>query len=128
MASLLITTGPQAGTYFQLAKRPLAAGRDSSRDIQLLDPKVSRKHFLIRHVDGDYVLVPFTSTNAVIVNGDASTDELVLADRDEIQVGDTTLLFRIDDDPDRSNALEKYRVADRRAREHPTIEDQSRET
>ena len=116
MASLVVTSGDKVGTSFQLANRPLSAGRDPARDIQIIDPKVSRKHFLIRRDGDDYLLVPFESLNGVIVNGDKIEDPVVLADRDKIQVGDTTLRFRAADDPDRTNALEEYKVADRRAR------------
>ncbi len=116
MASLVVTSGDKVGTSFQLANRPLSAGRDPARDIRIIDPKVSRKHFLIRRDGDDYVLVPFQSLNGVIVNGDKIEDQVVLADRDKIQVGDTTLRFRAADDPDRTEALEEYKVADRRAR------------
>ena len=123
MASLVVTSGDKTGTYFQLANRPLSAGRDPARDIQIIDPKVSRKHFLIRRDGDDYVRVAFQSLNGVIVNGDQVEGQVVLADHDKIQVGDTTLRFRATDDPDRTNALEKYKVADRRARKDQTIDD-----
>ncbi len=107
MASLVVTSGDKIGTSFQLADRPLSAGRDPARDIRIIDPKVSRKHFLIRRDGDDYVLVPVQSLNGVIVNGDKVEDPVVLADRDKIQVGDTTLRFRAADDPDRTEALEE---------------------
>src|SRR5262245_26523681 len=80
MAHLLITAGPDAGKYFPLANRPLSAGRDPARDIQLLDPKVSRKHFVVRKVGDAYVLVPFQSVNAVVVNGQELASETILRD------------------------------------------------
>src|SRR5262245_27390465 len=98
MASLLISSGQNAGKYFQLANRPLSVGRDPARDIQLVDPKVSRKHFVILRQGESYLLRPFESVNAVLVNGHAVAAEVVLADRDKIQVGDTTLRFRAGDD------------------------------
>ena len=69
MANLLITAGPNAGKYFPLANRPLSAGRDPARDIQLLDPKVSRKHFVVRKAGDEYIIVPFKSVNAVHETG-----------------------------------------------------------
>ena len=123
MANLLITAGPQAGKYFPLANRPLAVGRDPARDIQILDPKVSRKHFIVRRAGDDYVLVPFKSVNAVLVNGEEIASEVILRDRDKIEIGDTTLRFRVNDDPDRTNALDQFKVADRQAREDQTIND-----
>lgn len=123
MASLLITSGDQAGKYFPLANRPLAAGRDPARDIQILDPKVSRKHFMIRRRGEEYVLAPFKSRNGVLLNGEEVVEEVVLQDRDKIEVGDTTLRFQAVDNPDRTNALEEYKVADRRARDDQTLTD-----
>ena len=125
MANLLITSGEQAGKHFPLANRTLSAGRDSARDIQILDPKVSRKHFLISRSGDNYALAPVKSLNGVFVNGTEIADEVVLQDRDKIAVGDTTLRFRVGDDPDRTNALDAYKVADRSAREDRTIDDRS---
>ena len=109
----------------RLANRTLSAGRDAARDIQILDPKVSRKHFLVRRRRDDYVLAPAKSLNGVLVNGTEIADEVVLQDRDKIEVGDTTLRFRAGDDPDRTNALEAYKVADRSAREDRTVNERS---
>lgn len=125
MAHLLITAGPNAGKYFPLANRPLSAGRDPARDIQLLDPKVSRKHFMVRKTGDEFVIVPFKSVNGVILNGDELTGESVLRDRDTIEVGDTTLRFRVNDDAQQTNALCQQKVADRQAREDQTIADRS---
>lgn len=121
MAGLVITSGASAGKHFPLANRPLSVGRDPARDIQLVDPKVSRKHFLIRRDGENYALRPFQSVNAVWVNGKEVADEVVLADRDKIQVGDTTLRFLAHDEADRSNALDVHKRADRPMREDQTI-------
>ena len=53
MAYLLVTSGPSAGTSFDLKQCPLSVGRDVTRDVQLLDMQVSRKHFTVdRTKDG----------------------------------------------------------------------------
>ena len=121
MASLVITNGEQSGTYFQLVARPLTAGRDPAREIQLKDPKVSRRHFQVRMDGDDYLVVALKSLNGVLVNGEKVADEQVLTDGDRIQVGDTTLTFQVADDLDRSNALMKHRDADRHLREDRTL-------
>src|SRR5437762_2874624 len=126
MASLVLTSGEKAGTYFQLANRPLSVGRDPARDIQLVDPKVSRKHFMIVHKGNDYVLRPFESVNAVLINGNEVAGEIVLSDRDKIQAGDTTLRFLAGDEQDRTNALEARKLADRSLRENQTINNDRR--
>ncbi|RJP32687.1 MAG: FHA domain-containing protein [Phycisphaerales bacterium] len=121
MASVVITSGEQAGSYFPLAHRPLSAGRDPARDIQIIDPKVSRKHFMIRRHEDHYVLVPFKSLNGVHVNGTQIEAEVVLNDLDKITVGDTTLQFQATDDADRTSALDKFKKATPDLREERTI-------
>ena len=121
MAGLMIISGERAGAYFQLANRPLSVGRDPARDIQIVDPKVSRKQCLIRRRGDDYVLQPFQSVNAVLINDREVRDEVVLHDRDMLVFGDTTLCFSAVDDPSRTNGLEQQKLADRRMRMDPTI-------
>ena len=123
MASLKITSGEQADKYYPLANRPLTGGRDPARDIQILDPKVGRKHFQIRKGDVGYVVVDFQSRNGVYVNGEKISEERPLQDGDEIMIGDTRLVFFNADDPDRTDALQKQKDAGRHAREDRTITD-----
>ena len=121
MASLVITNGDQAGTYFRIANRPLTGGRDPARDIQIVDPKVSRKHFQIRKQDDDYVVAEFKSLNGVQVNGTKIEGQQVLKDGDQIQIGDALLTFYVADDPEKTDALNKFKLADRHVREDRTI-------
>src|SRR5437667_11609250 len=95
MAYLLITMGEEAGRRFALGADPVTAGRHPTCDIQILDPKVSRRHFLIRTEQGQRVLVALESLNGVYLNGTQIEGAVVLHDRDKIQLGDTTLRFRI---------------------------------
>ena len=120
MACLIITKGEQVGKYFQLGNRTLAGGRDPAREIQIVDSTVSRKHFLIRK-DGDrHAIIETHAKNGVLVNGQRCAETL-LADGDEIQVGDTILTYHVVDQPDRTNALEQPRKAQREFREDRTI-------
>ncbi len=123
MASLMITSGEQTGTHFRLAKRPLAGGRDPSRDIQVVDPKVSRRHFQIRQEGDDHVIIELKSLNGVHVNGSRINGQQVLKDGDDICVGDTAMTFYAADVPDRTDAVQKYKQADRHVREDRTIND-----
>lgn len=123
MACLVVVSGEQEGTYFQLTKRPLSGGRDPARDIQLLDPKVGRKHFLILFQDGDYIIRDMRSRNGVYVNGERVQTEQMLRNGDQIRVGQTLLEYYDDDNPDRTNALEKFKKADRHLREDRTFND-----
>ncbi len=121
MPCLIVTTsqGDHTGKYYKLSRRTLAGGRDPAREIQIPDPMVSRKHFVIR-ADGDvHRIVEMKAKNGLFVNGE-KVAEKELADGDQIQVGDTVLTYYIDDQPDRTNALNQQRRADREMREDMT--------
>lgn len=123
MAYLIITSGQQTGKYFRLGKRTLAGGRDPAREIQIIDPKVSRKHFLIRQ-DGDHHVIVETKTkNGLLVNDQPCTEK-TLRYGDTIQVGQTTMTYHAGQLPDRTNALEQFRKGDRELREDRTITDE----
>ena len=120
MACLVITAGAEKGKYFKLGNRTLAGGRDPAREIQIVDATVSRKHFLIRK-DGDrHVIQEAKAKNGIFVNGTQCAQHR-LADGDEIRVGETVLTYYIDDQPDRTNAVDQFRAGDRQLREDRTI-------
>ena len=122
MASLVITGGHQAGSYYTLRNRTLTAGRDPARDIQIVDHKVSRKHFQIHKEDQGYVILELRSKNGVYVNG-TKVKEKLLRDSDQIQVGDTVLTFYEGEVPEHTDALNKYKQASRETREEQTFLD-----
>ena len=122
MACLIITKSPsgQVGVYFQLAKRPLAGGRDPAREIQILDPHVSRKHFVIQ-TDGEaHLIMEAKARNGIHVNGLKITEKK-LVDGDTIQVGETELTYYVSDDPNQTNAVHHFRAVDRSLREDQTM-------
>jgi two-component system cell cycle response regulator len=121
MPSLTIVTGENAGKQFVLAKRPLSIGRDPARDIQVIDPKVSRKHAIVRPEGDGHALASAKALNGVIINGNEIDAERVLADGDRIQLGDTELVYASSDEPDRTNALHQRKQADRKLRENNTL-------
>lgn len=123
MASLIITSGENAGQYFHLTKRTLSVGRDPSRDIQIVDPKVSRRHFQVRNDDGEFIVVELRNTNGVHINGQRVDGEQALRDGDVIAVGDTLVKFCVADLTDASDAVHKYKQANRKTRDDPTLED-----
>ena len=65
MACLVILNGENEGKYYQLTKRPLAGGRDPATEIQIIDPKASRRHFQVRQGDDGYVVRELNSKNGV---------------------------------------------------------------
>ena len=120
MACLIVTEGEQKDKYYQLGNRTLAGGRDPAREIQIVDETVSRKHFLIHKEGAAHVIVEARAKNGLYINGQACSEH-VLQDGDVIRVGKTELTYYLEDRPDRSNALEQYRVGDRACREDRTL-------
>jgi len=121
MANITIMTGEQAGASFEIANRPLSLGRDPSRDIQIMDMKVSRKHAVIRFTDPNHVVAPMKSMNALLVNGEEVETETQLNEGDEIMLGDTVLRYSLENSPDYTNALNRAKITSRKARDANTM-------
>lgn len=121
MPCLIVTTGQQVGKHFDLAKRPLSIGRDPSRDIQIIDPKVSRKHAMVRLEDDGYQISSIKALNGVMVNGKMIDGDQLLHDGDEIVLGETVLRFSVSSDANHTNALHHRKIADRAVRDNQTI-------
>ncbi len=121
MSNLTIMTGEQAGTSFELSNRPLSVGRDPSRDIQILDLKVSRKHAVIRPSDTCHAIAPTKAMNGLLINGESIDNETVLKEGDEIHLGDTVLRYSLEGSTDITNGVHQRKVADRQARDAKTM-------
>lgn len=107
MPSLIVCTGKQEGLFLPLGKKTSVIGRDEALPLQVEDDKVSRRHVQIRFepTDNRYRALDMKSTNGTLYNGRQVTTEVVLSDGDEIQIGDTKMLFTMEDPTDRPNAL-----------------------
>jgi len=121
MATLIIDTGEQKGRHFRLAARPLVGGRAPAAEIQVVDPKVSRRHFLIAPQASGYAIRELRSTNGVWVNGERVSGERSLADGDRIRVGDTEIVFHLADDPDQRDAIREPRKFSPTLRDRGTV-------
>jgi len=121
MSNLTIMTSDQAGITFELKSRPLSVGRDPSRDIQITDLKVSRKHAVIRMTETGHSVAPTKAMNGLLINGDEIAEETALKDGDELTLGDTVLRFSLDSSPGYTNAVHHRKIADRSARDANTI-------
>jgi len=113
MASLIVTSGPNEGDYYPLAKRTLVIGRDEGCPVQLVDDQVSRKHLQIRldEAKGKYFALDMKSANGVFINGrriEHSTDTELL-DGDVMELGKSKVMFTTADFKDRESALAHYR-------------------
>lgn len=122
MASLIVKNGSAAGNWYRLGKRTLTAGRDPANAIQIVDDKVSRKHFQIRYENDMYLLTDLKSHNGVFLNGH-QVPEALLKDGDLVQIGETVLVFTDRDIADKTDALQYFKQPSRRLREDPTITD-----
>jgi hypothetical protein len=72
----------------------LQIGREPNSELVLSDPRVSRSHARILQTPQGYVIEDLNSTNGTFVNGQKITSQH-LRPGDQIQVGDTHLLFWI---------------------------------
>ena len=89
--SLLITSGARAGERIAV-DRTLVLGREGT-DVVLEDTEVSRRHALIRVVDDAFELEDLGSRNGTRVDGERISGTVRLAERAQIRVGQTELLF-----------------------------------
>jgi pSer/pThr/pTyr-binding forkhead associated (FHA) protein len=120
MACLIVTSGQNKGTTYKLDKLPMSVGREVQRDIQIMDPKVSRKHFVLKKDGENFLLTGNDAKNGVHINGKTIAGDVTLKDSDRIIIGETELTFLINDDPARVDAFNKMRQLSPAARA-PTI-------
>lgn len=106
MASLVIVEGVDLGRLIPITDSLVSIGRDDTCTFQILDPLVSRKHLQIRfdsnfksHVAGDY-----RSAHGVFVNNKQIVLDTPLLDGDKIRIGNTTLMYLVEDHPDAPSA------------------------
>ena len=110
MASIIITSGDSKGEFLPLGRRISVIGRAESLPMQVLDDLVSRKHLRIRF-DGDtskYYAEDLESKHGTFINKHKISDLTVLAEGDEILLGQTTLLFSEEDFDTQESALMHY--------------------
>ena len=89
---LVVKRGPSAGSQFRLDRPVMTAGRHPDSDIFLDDITVSRRHAEFRRENGKFLVVDHGSLNSTYVNHEP-VDSAVLADGDEVQIGNFRLVF-----------------------------------
>ena len=88
----LIITYESTRIVKYIESEPINLGRDHENEVELLDPKVSRKHLRIEQTLESFRLIDISANNGVRVNGKrVRTRELFHGAM--IQVGDTTIRF-----------------------------------
>mgnify|MGYP002638917469 CR=1 FL=1 len=88
---ITVVRGPAKGRTYLLGPMRVVLGRDEAADVQLGDPRVSRRHAEIRPGDGrSWILQDLDSTNQTFLNGQRIRQS-ELREGDEIILGDTHL-------------------------------------
>ena len=90
---LVVVEGPRAGERFPV-ERELSLGRENA-DIVFDDGEVSRRHAVVRRVDGALEISDANSANGTFVNGSRLNGPRPLADGDEVRLGKAMLKVEI---------------------------------
>jgi len=116
MASIIVTTGNQKGDYYPLGYRTNVVGRDEALPIQILDEHISRKHLQLRYDEEtkQYSAVDMKSKHGVFINDLKINRETPLEDGDKIRIGQTNILFTIQDFRNRESALSHFKKVGQR--------------
>jgi len=94
-AWLVVSIGKSKGQRFDVVDGDSKVGRGKSCEILITgDDEVSREHSLIRGSKSHFQLYDLASRNGTYLNGDLVKEPRTLQDGDEIQLGDTTLVFK----------------------------------
>jgi len=92
---LTILEGPQKGTEIDLVKEVIVVGRHPDCDININDPEVSRKQFILRKNNDEYWIEDLGSTNGTVVNGRPAPALYRLRNNSKINLGaNVMLVFR----------------------------------
>jgi pSer/pThr/pTyr-binding forkhead associated (FHA) protein len=94
MAGLtVLPSAAQAGREVALGSEPVTIGRGKANVIVLLaDPRVSLRHATVERTAEGWLLRDAGSRNGTWVNGERVGEHL-LGDGDQLQLGETLLLF-----------------------------------
>ncbi len=102
MPTLQITDGPGTGRIYTIGDEPSVIGREAGCEIKLEDGKASRSHAKIRQDGPDqYSIRDLGSSNGTLVNLRQISGWQKLHDKDEIVIGQTTMVFLLRGAPPR---------------------------
>jgi pSer/pThr/pTyr-binding forkhead associated (FHA) protein/S1-C subfamily serine protease len=95
---VVVTRGPLAGRCYAVGTE-LVIGRQDA-DLLLEDPQVSRRHAVVRAIDGELEVEDLGSANGTFVNGARVDEPHRLSAGDEIAIGPVVLEARTGDERD----------------------------
>lgn len=103
IAHLLIVDGDLAGQSFNVEQEGmLSFGRSRENQVILPDLKLSKEHCKIENQGNQFILFDLDSRNGTYVNSERII-ALPLKPGDEIQLGDTHIIFEISDSTEKSS-------------------------
>ena len=94
IVSLKVVEGPDLDAYLEFGENQIYIGRREKNEFILTDTKASRLHAWIAYENHRHVLYDAQSTNGTFVNGEP-VDSLCLRVGDEIQIGETVLIYEV---------------------------------
>jgi len=93
---LLGIGGPLKGTAFPLPAGEVSIGRDSSNQLWVSDPALSRRHCLVIADNGQFSIRDLGSRNGTLVNG-VPVEQQQIRHGDQIYIGDSVLVFLLEE-------------------------------
>ena len=93
---LLGISGPLKGAAFPLPAGEVSIGRDSSNQLWVADPALSRRHCLLLQNEGEFSIRDLGSRNGTLVNG-VPVEQQQVRHGDQIFIGDSVLIFLIEE-------------------------------
>jgi hypothetical protein len=69
-------------------------GREAENNLCIPDSTISRKHAVIKYINGEYIIQDLNSSNGILVNGQKEK-EIIIMHGDVIQLGQCILTFMI---------------------------------
>jgi serine protease Do len=97
-AHVVVTRGPLAGRCYAVGTELLIGRQDA--DLLLDDPQVSRRHAIVRAIDGELEVEDLGSANGTFVNGARVDEPWRLCPGDEIAIGPVVLEAQTGDERD----------------------------
>jgi VWFA-related protein len=94
MAWLMIKKGTRRGQEYPLSGERSTIGRSQGNDIAIEDDYASREHAIVSFKSGEFQIVDAVSTHGTKVSGVSINVPTTLNDGDEIDIGNTTLVFK----------------------------------
>lgn len=92
--TLVITSGPSAGTELVLDANPITIGRSSDSTLVILDEFTSTQHAKLTPTPQGWLLTDLDSTNGTKLNGQRVTDPVMVTLNTPVTIGKTAFELR----------------------------------